>query len=103
MIDNGFEIILYKEIYEREAVLAIAYKFNDKFNIYIEPYEENKVKLTIVRKKSKENPSEEDIEKILSELKDEQFRLDILRRTFDIREKIYEKAFSPLKNAKKAL
>ena len=96
-IDNGFEIIIYKEIYEREAVLAVAYKFNNKFNTSVEPYENNKVKLTITGSVNKSFPIEKDIENILSELRDEQFRLDILKRTFNIREIIYKKAFLPLK------
>jgi His-Xaa-Ser system protein HxsD len=100
-IDDGFEIILYKEIYEREAVLSIAYKFNDNFYMSIEPYEDNKVKVTVTEGKDRIPPTENDIKNILSELKDEQFRLDILKRTFNIRERIYEKAFSPLKEYKK--
>jgi His-Xaa-Ser system protein HxsD len=100
-LDDGFEIILYKEFYEREAVLAIAYKFHDAFNICIEPNGENKVRITVTGKNKQPVPTVKNIEDILSELNDEQFRLDILNRTFDIREKIYEKAFAPLGKNKK--
>lgn len=33
-INNGYEIILYKEYYEREAVFSIAYKYNQQFTTF---------------------------------------------------------------------
>lgn len=96
-IKNGYEIILYKEYYERETVFSIAYKYNDRFLTSVSPVEKKQVKLTIVGKHKEQNPMEDDIKKILADLVDEQLRIDILKRTEKIREIIYKKAFSPIR------
>lgn len=96
-INNGYEIILYKEYYEREAVLSIAYKYNNQFLTSVSPIESNQVKITIVGKNKEQNPTEDDIKEILADLIDEQLKIDILNRTEKIREIIYEKAFSPIR------
>lgn len=96
-INNGYEIILYKEYYEREAVFSIAYKYNDKFLTSVSPVGNNRVKITIVGKNKEKNPTEDDIKEILADLIDEQLKIDILKRTEKIREIIYKKAFSPIR------
>ena len=96
-INNGYEIILYKEYYEREAVFSIAYKYNDKFLTSVWPVGNNRVKITIVGKNKEKNPTEDDIKEILADLIDEQLKIDILKRTEKIREIIYKKAFSPIR------
>lgn len=101
VINDGYEIILHKEIYERETVLAVAYKYNHKFLIGVSPYEEDKVKFTVAKKSGGPVPTEKEIETILAEFIDEQLRRDILAKTQNIRDIVYEKAFSPLKRNKK--
>ena len=96
-IATGFEIILYKEFYEQEAVFNVAYKYNDKFLITISPSGKDKIRFGVEAKIGSELPSQKDIEKILAEFIDEQVKINILRKTHDIRTIIYKKAFSPVR------
>ncbi len=99
-IEDGFEIILSKEFYERETIFNVAYKYNNKFLIMISPEGDKEVKFVIRRKEGEQEPLIHDIEKIFAEFIDEQLKLDILKRTQDIRDRIYEKAFLPLRGIK---
>lgn len=96
-IEKGFEVVLNKEFYEREAVFNVAYKYNNKFLIMINPKGEREIQFVVRKKQGGVAPSNDDIEKNLAEFIDEQLRLDILKKTQVIRDRIYEKAFLPLK------
>lgn len=55
----------------------------------------------IVVKKNDEEVNDMDIEMLLTELADQQLRLDILKRTSEIRKRIIDKAFEPILDVKK--
>ncbi len=95
-IENGYEIILGKEFYERETIFAVAYKYNHRFLISISPWEDNKVLFVITKKETGEVPAQKDVEKILSDFIDKQLQIDILKKTQNIRDAVYRKAFSPI-------
>jgi His-Xaa-Ser system protein HxsD len=98
-INGGFEIVLYNKIYDKEAILATAYKYEQTFIFEIESFENNKFKMIILEKHdNKINIF--DIENLIAELNDQQLRLEILKRTDKIREKIFDKAFSPIMEVK---
>jgi His-Xaa-Ser system protein HxsD len=95
-LENGvFRIILSKEFYEREAVFASIYKFSEEFVAKVEPQDLTHINI-FVFKKSKVATMQELLEKFLSELVDQQLRLDIDRRTAAIRKNIYDEAFRPI-------
>lgn len=93
--DDGFNIFIEKEFYEREAVYSVAYKYSNFLCFSFSPIENNKICISIMGKDGN-LPTEVDVKSILSDLLDEQFRIEILKRTDDIRNIVYKKAFLPL-------
>ncbi len=101
-INTGiYKIILSKRMYEREAVFAAAYKFGKDFVAKIEPEGSDHVAIYIEDKKGN-GDSDAKIKEFMSELIDQQLRLDIANRTADSRQRIYDEAFRPLMGAKKS-
>ena len=96
-IQDGYEIILSKRLYEREAIISLAYKYSGRFAISLDSIDSEYVSFSVRKHSNLSEPSRDDIEKILADLLDEQLRLEILRRTKEIRDIIYKKAFEPLK------
>ncbi len=98
--ENKMLLKLNKEIYEKDAVLAAAYKFTNKCSILIEPFDEYTVAVYFERENGKIDL------KLISkqfcnEVLDQQVRLDVERRYGNIRELIYRQAFSPIKDLEK--
>lgn len=97
---RGIDILIEKEFYEREAVYATAYKYEDTVGITFGPEEGNRIRISLFEKNG-HFPTEEDANNILADLLDEQFRIEILKRTGQVRDIIYKKAFLPLQETKK--
>lgn len=94
-IENGsYKIRLAKSIYEREAVLAAAYKYGPEFVTKIEPEEPTHVVVYI--SVDEEAIAAKKISEFLQELIDQQLRLYIANRTAEIRKRVYDKAFCPI-------
>lgn len=96
-IQDGYEIIISKRLYEREAIISLAYKYSGRFVISLDSIDSEYVSFSVRKHSNLSEPSRDNIEKILADLLDEQLRLEILRRTKEIRDIIYKKAFEPLK------
>ena len=92
---------LSKEIYEKQAVLASAYKFTDKCTILIKPTGEHTVGIFF---QSKTEGGEDELmniaEQFCNEALDQQLRLDIEKQYGNIRDLIVEHAFSPISDIK---
>lgn len=97
---RGFDLLIEKEFYEREAVYAVAYKYENTMGITFSSAEGNKIRISLFEKNGY-SPTEKDVNNILADLLDEQFRLEILKRTGQVRDIIYQKAFLPLQEIKK--
>ena len=95
-LENGaYKIVLNKNIYEREAVLATIYKFDSDIVAKIEQEGPDHIAIYIDGKKNL-HCTDTEVEKFVSEFTDQQLRLDIANRTSDIRQRIYDEAFRPL-------
>jgi His-Xaa-Ser system protein HxsD len=96
-IDGKCYITLDNETYQKEAVMAAAYKMTDSCTILITPTENKKMNLIF---EPLSGQAQEDLEKIAkdfcNEVLDQQIRLDLEKRFGKIRELIVEHAFSPL-------
>ena len=92
---------LSKEMYEKLAVFAAAYKFTDKCIILVEPVGQRSVGVYF-KSKSESNDSElmKIAEQFCNEVLDQQLRLDIEKQYGNIRDLIVEHAFSPISNIK---
>lgn len=90
-IQDGYEIILSKRLYEREAIIYLAYKYSGRFVISLDSIDSEYVSFSVRKHSNLSEPSRDDIEKILADLLDEQLRLEILRRTKEIRDIIYKR------------
>lgn len=90
---------LDKEIYEREAIMAAAYKITDLCTVLIRPSEEKDVEVIF---EPKAEGTTQNLEKVLSEfcneVLDQQIRLDLEKRYGKIRELVVRHAFSPIKD-----
>ena len=104
-LDGGKLILaLIKEIYQKYAIMAAAYKITGLCTALIRPSGEGEVEVIF---EPKENGIIQDLEKIASEfcndLLDQQIRLDLEKRNGKIRELIVKHAFSPIEDLTKAL
>lgn len=101
--ENSVRVLFYKEFFEREAIFNAAYKMQHSFYIKIEPFEEDRVAVIMLKK---EKQCIADIEKALkefcNEVVDQQIRLDLEVRTNKIRDCIYQKAFKVLNDQKES-
>lgn len=104
--DNGgrLQLTVSKEIYERQAVMAAAYKLTDLCTILIRPKGEKEVEVVF---EPKYGERAQDLERIASEfcndILDHQIRLDLERRCGAVRDIIVRHAFSPLENLRELL
>lgn len=90
---------LSKTIYEKEAVLAATYALSGLCSNRVEPGPEGFVTVILKPLAGPDAPDLDDIEhRFLSELVNQQFRLDLERRYGDLRRLIIQHAFSPLAN-----
>ena len=104
-LDGGrLLVVLSKEIYEREAVMAAAYKITDLCTVLIKPSGDTEMEAFFEPKAQR---TTQDLEKVASrfcnEVLDQQIRLDLEKRYGKIREFIVRHAFSPLKDLKESL
>ncbi len=93
---------LSKAIYEKEAVLAAAYALSGLCSNRVEPGPDESLVTVILKPLAgPETPDLDEIEhRFLTEILDQQFRLDLERRCGDLRRLIIQHAFSPLSNLK---
>lgn len=94
---NIYKVALKKEFYEKDAVMMAANKFSDKCYIKIDALENQYVGVWF---KLKYEVNVELVQKMLEEFCNEaldiQIRLDLEKRFGNLREIIYQKAFSPV-------
>jgi His-Xaa-Ser system protein HxsD len=98
---NGFEVILSKAIYEKEAVFAATYALSGLCRNSVEPAEAGYIKVTLEFIDSCPDADRVKVEnKFMNELIDQQLRLDLEKRYGSIRRLIVQQAFAPLDNLK---
>jgi His-Xaa-Ser system protein HxsD len=98
---NGFEVILSKAIYEKEAVFAATYALTGLCRNSVEPAETGYVKVSLEFLDSCPDADRVQVEnKFMNELIDQQLRLDLEKRYGPIRRLIVQQAFAPLDNLK---
>jgi His-Xaa-Ser system protein HxsD len=98
---GGFEVILSKALYEKEAVFAATYALSGLCRNCIEPAQAGYVKVTLEFLNSCTDTDRAKVEnKFMNELIDQQLRLDLERRYGPIRRLIVQQAFAPLDNLK---
>ena len=97
--DGRLLVTFKKELFEKEAVFASAYKFTDKCIIKIEPLNNDAFGVYFKMKKEDNNfDLKETAELFCNEAIDQQLRLDIEKKYGNVRELIVKQAFSPIKN-----
>lgn len=102
--DSKILVTLSKEIYEKDAVMAAAYKLMDNYAILIEPVSETEVGVIIEAKdKNQIENLEQTAMRFCNEVLDQQIRLDLEKRYGRIREMIVQHAFSPIKDLRNQL
>jgi His-Xaa-Ser system protein HxsD len=102
--DGKILVTLSKDIYEKDAVMAAAYKFMDNHAILIEPVSETEVGVIIEAKdKNQIENLEQAAKRFCNEVLDQQIRLDLEKRYGRIREMIVQHAFSPIKDLRNQL
>lgn len=94
---NIYKVKLKKEFYEKDAVMMAANRFSDKCYIKIDALENSYVGVWF-KLKYEVNPElvQKMLEQFCNEALDIQIRLDLERRFGNLREIIYQKAFSPV-------
>lgn len=94
---NIYLVRLKKEFYEKDAVMMAANKFSSKCYIKIDAIENGYVGVWF-KLKYEVNPElvQKMLEEFCNEAMDIQIRLDLERRFGNLREIIYQKAFSPV-------
>jgi His-Xaa-Ser system protein HxsD len=91
------QISVSRDFFEKDAVLAAAYKLTGKASIGIEPESETHVKVFMQPLTTHTDIDlGEVVKEFRNELIDEQLRLDLDKRFGAIRELIMKHAFSPL-------
>ncbi len=98
---GGFEVILSKALYEKEAVFAATYALSGLCRNTVEPAQAGYVKVTLEFLDPGQEQERAQIEnRFLNELIDQQLRLDLEKRYGAIRRLIVQQAFAPLDNLK---
>jgi His-Xaa-Ser system protein HxsD len=98
---GGFEVILSKALYEKEAVFAAAYALSGLCRNRVEPAQAGYVKVTLEFLDPGQETDRTQIEtRFMNELIDQQLRLDLENRYGAIRRLIVQQAFAPLDNLK---
>ena len=92
---------LSKRLYEKEAVFAALYRFENRCVMQMEPIGEAHIEV-LFKNKTGECLSDETLstlaDEFCNELIDQQVRRDLEKRFGKLRELIVEHAFSPIKN-----
>ncbi len=103
-MDGRLCIKLDNEIYEKEAVMAAAYRMTALCTILVIPAANKQMDVIF---EPLNDQMQEDLDKIAKDfckdVLDQQVRLDLEKRFGNIRELIVRHAFSPLENLKDAL
>ncbi len=94
MDDGRLLLEINKKIYNDEAILQAAYRFNDKCYIYIDPISEDVLGVYFKGKETGIADLEAIAENFCNELIDQQVRLNVEKSYGDIRDEIVKKAFS---------
>lgn len=95
---DGGKIILSKEFFEREPVLATAAKFTDRYYVGIQPYGTDSFEVSIHPKEDVPDNLKA-IKAFCNELIEQQVRHDLQNRFGKLREIIVAQAFSPLEGS----
>jgi len=102
--DGRLLIKLDKSVYEKEAVMAAAYKMTDTCVIIVKPLETNHLGVYF---EPKDNQEENELQLIAenycNEVLDQQVRLDVEKQNGNIRDLLVRQAFSPIENLKDEL
>ena len=102
--DNKVFVNLKINIYEKDAILAAAYKMTNFCTVLVSQGENDEVRVTFETATGDIKESLDNIARnFCNEVLDQQVRLDLEKRYKDIRKLIIEHAFSPIKDLKKAL
>ena len=101
-LENGRILIeLDKSLYEKEAVMAAAYKMTNSCYIIVKPLENNQLGVYF---EPKSNQDENELKLIAknycNEVLDHQIRLDVEKQYGNIRDLLVKQAFSPIENIK---
>uniref|UniRef100_A0A7V4G9F8 His-Xaa-Ser system protein HxsD n=1 Tax=Desulfobacca acetoxidans TaxID=60893 RepID=A0A7V4G9F8_9BACT len=95
---------LSKSLYEKEAVLAAVYALSGVCRNRVEPVPEGSVTVTLELIDSPEAPDLDWVEhRFLTEIVDQQLRLELERRYGGLRQLIVQHAFSPLADLRQAV
>jgi His-Xaa-Ser system protein HxsD len=98
---GGFEVILSKAIYEKEAVFAATYALSGLCRNSVEPAQAGYIKVSLEFLDSCTDTDRAQVEnRFMNELIDQQLRLDLEKRYGPIRRLIVQQAFAPLDNLK---
>jgi His-Xaa-Ser system protein HxsD len=98
---GGFEVILSKAIYEKEAVFAATYALSGLCRNRVEPAQAGYIKVSLEFLDSCTDTDRAQVEnRFMNELIDQQLRLDLEKRYGPIRRLIVQQAFAPLDNLK---
>lgn len=98
--NNKVRILLKKEIYEKEAVLASAYKFTGKCIVLLDCIDENSLSVLFEAKDKCDGDSLKKLAgEFCNEILDQQLRLNLEKKYGSIRELIVKQAFAPIINS----
>jgi His-Xaa-Ser system protein HxsD len=98
---SGFEVILSKALYEKEAVFAATYALSGLCRNRVEPAQAGYVRVTLEFLDPGPETDRAQIEtRFMNELIDQQLRLDLEKRYGAIRRLIVQQAFAPLDDLK---
>jgi His-Xaa-Ser system protein HxsD len=98
---GGFEVMLSKALYEKEAVFAAIYALSGLCRNRVEPAQAGYVKVTLEFLDSCQEAQRLEVEnRFMTELIDQQLRLDLEKRYGAIRRLIVQQAFAPLDHLK---
>jgi His-Xaa-Ser system protein HxsD len=98
---GGFEVILSKALYEKEAVFAASYALSGLCRNRVEPAQAGYVKVTLEFLDSGQDTDRVAVEnRFMNELIDQQLRLDLEKRYGALRRLIVQQAFAPLDDLK---
>jgi His-Xaa-Ser system protein HxsD len=98
---GGFEVMVSKALYEKEAVFAATYALTGLCRNRVEPAQAGYVKVTLEFLDSGQDTDRVAVEnKFMNELIDQQLRLDLEKRYGAIRRLIVQQAFAPLDDLK---
>jgi His-Xaa-Ser system protein HxsD len=101
--DDSWTVSLSKQVYEKPAILAAAYKFHETCLLTVDPDGDTRVSATFRPRMSQQANLEETAHDFCREVLDQQHRLDLDRQFGHLRDLIVEHAFTPIANLKDRL